>query len=83
MEPGVLPPAVVAGSRTNKFGERCPLSISNAGLKTNWGRCLILMDGLDEAGDAEVRIRVVDWVERQMRISLKEPIRAHFAPARL
>ncbi|MGI9503021.1 MAG: NACHT domain-containing protein, partial [Geminicoccaceae bacterium] len=31
------------------------------------GRCLILLDGLDEVADPEVRLKVVDWVEKQMQ----------------
>ena len=30
------------------------------------GRCLVLLDGLDEVGDLDLRQRVVAWVERQM-----------------
>jgi len=30
------------------------------------GRCLVMLDGLDEVADPEVRQAVVDWVERQM-----------------
>ena len=35
--------------------------------KLKKGRCLILLDGLDEVGDAAVRAQVVAWVERQIR----------------
>src|SRR5207302_2906854 len=31
------------------------------------GRCLVLLDGLDEVADREVRHKVIEWVERQMR----------------
>ena len=30
------------------------------------GCCLIMLDGLDEVADPEVRMAVVTWVERQM-----------------
>ncbi len=30
------------------------------------GRCLVMLDGLDEVADPEVRQAVVNWVERQM-----------------
>src|SRR5262249_27566374 len=30
------------------------------------GRCLIMLDGLDEVADQQARQEVVDWVERQM-----------------
>jgi energy-coupling factor transporter ATP-binding protein EcfA2 len=32
----------------------------------NRGRCLILLDGLDEVADASARRQIVDWVQRQM-----------------
>ncbi len=32
------------------------------------GRCLIMVDGLDEVGDPLVRQQVVTWVERQMEV---------------
>jgi len=31
------------------------------------GRCLVLLDGLDEVADIEVRRKLVDWVEKRMR----------------
>jgi hypothetical protein len=37
------------------------------------GRCIILLDGLDEIGDAEVRRKVVDWVEKRLRTHPKNP----------
>ena len=30
------------------------------------GRCVILLDGLDEVGDGETRMKIVRWVERQV-----------------
>jgi hypothetical protein len=30
------------------------------------GRCLVMLDGLDEVADPDVRLAVADWVERQM-----------------
>src|SRR5436305_15290908 len=30
------------------------------------GQCLVMMDGLDEIADPQVRKKVVAWVERQM-----------------
>ena len=35
--------------------------------KLNKGKCLILLDGLDEVGDAATRMKVVAWVEKRMR----------------
>ena len=32
------------------------------------GNCLVLLDGLDEVGDALNRAKVVEWVENQMKI---------------
>ena len=34
--------------------------------KLNTGKCLILLDGLDEVGDAGTRMKVVAWVERSI-----------------
>jgi energy-coupling factor transporter ATP-binding protein EcfA2 len=30
------------------------------------GRCLVMLDGLDEVADPQIRQQVVDWVQRQM-----------------
>jgi len=35
--------------------------------KLRKGKCLILLDGLDEVADSASRAKVVEWVERQMR----------------
>ena len=32
------------------------------------GRCVVLLDGLDEVADRRLRMRVVEWVERQMSV---------------
>lgn len=37
----------------------------------NRGRCLIMLDGLDEVADPQVRKEVVDWVQKQMTAYLK------------
>lgn len=45
------------------------VSIPTSWLETQLqkGRCLIMLDGLDEVGDGVTRRCVVDWVEQQMR----------------
>ena len=34
--------------------------------RLNKGKCLVLLDGLDEVADPEQRQQVVQWVEQQM-----------------
>ena len=49
------------------------LAMWNVNIPPDWmerqlekGRCLIMLDGLDEIADPDLRQKVVDWVDRQM-----------------
>jgi energy-coupling factor transporter ATP-binding protein EcfA2 len=57
--------AIILSLAKEQRPELPPPNWFNSQLKK--GNCLVMLDGLDEVADAESRMIVVDWVEKQMR----------------
>ncbi|MGD9100726.1 MAG: transcriptional regulator, partial [Anaerolineae bacterium] len=63
-EPALTLAQAVRDSLAKTLGPSAPAGWFEGQLER--GRCLVMLDGLDEVADLETRQRVVKWVERQM-----------------
>ncbi|MEM9218576.1 MAG: SUMF1/EgtB/PvdO family nonheme iron enzyme [Cyanobacteria bacterium P01_F01_bin.150] len=62
-----LPTVIVDQVKTLPKGRSLNLSPQWFEAKLNNGRCLVMLDGLDEVADEDQRRRVSQWVDAQMR----------------